>query len=111
MINGLPPPDELTLAEVVTTCVGQIPHVAVPIGPEVSFSTVGPGSRIRGVAVNRKQGALNIEIELVITMKTDRSIPGLSSQVRGRVREAITCLTEEPIRWINIRIADVLFQG
>lgn len=111
MTQSFSPLDEQLIAEAVIKGVSRIPGAALPIGPEANFSTVGPGWRVWGVAVNRVSGVLNIDVELVITIDKDRSIPTFSDRVRGMVRTEIQSLTPEQVGWINIRISDVHVTG
>jgi len=107
MTQSISPLDEQLIAEAVTRSVSRIPGAAMLTDPEAHCSTVGPGWRIWGVAVHREKGALNIAIELAMTIDKDSSIPALSTRVRDMVRAEIQALTPEPVGWINIRIGDV----
>jgi len=55
-------------------------------------------------------GALNIEVELIVTLNKKSSIPSISARVRRMIRTGIKSLTPERVRWINLRISDVLFK-
>lgn len=99
--------DERLIVEAVTRSVSRIPGAALLTGPEANFSMVGPGWRVRGVAVHREKGTLNIAIELAMTIDKDSSIPAISTLVRDMVRAEIQSLTPERVGWINIRIGDV----
>ncbi len=99
--------DERVIAENLRGSVTSIPGIEVPADQEAELSTVGPGWRVWGVVVHRVAGALNIEIELIVTLNKKNSIPSLSARVRKKVRTSIQSLTSEQIRWINLRIMDV----
>ena len=99
--------DERVIAEKVLTSVRSIPGIEVPVGQDADISTVGPGWRVWGVGVHRVADALNIEVELIVTLDTKNSIPSLSTRVRRKVRSGIQSLTSEQIHWINLRIVDV----
>jgi len=110
MTQSLHPIDERMIAKVVLENVSRIPRVEVPSREKADVSTVGPGWRVWGVGVHRVAGALNIEINLTVTLDQKNSIPSLSTRVRRKVRTAIQSLTAEEIRWINLRILDVLLK-
>lgn len=103
--------DERVIADAVVQSVARIPSVEMPVEQEAELSTVGPGWRVWGVGVHRVAGALNIEVELIVTLNKKSSIPSISTRVRRLIRTGIQSLTAEPIRWINLRISDVLFEG
>jgi len=104
------PIDERMIAEAVLGYVSRVPGVEVPNREEADLSTVGPGWRVWGIEVHRVAGALNITIELIVTLNKKNSIPSLSIRVRRKVRTGIQSLTSEHIRWINLRISDVRFK-
>jgi uncharacterized alkaline shock family protein YloU len=103
--------DERVIAEKVLTSVTSISGIEVPVGQDADMSTVGPGWRVWGVGVHRVAGALNIEVELIVTLNKKSSIPSISARVRRMIRTGIKSLTSERVRWINLRISDVLFKG
>jgi uncharacterized alkaline shock family protein YloU len=107
MAQSLHPIDERVIAEVVLENVSRIPGVEVPSREEADLSTVGPGWRVWGVGVHRVAEALNIEVELIVTLNKKSSIPSISTRVRRKVRTSIQSLTSEQIRWINLQILDV----
>ncbi|MEX2493581.1 MAG: hypothetical protein WD425_17665 [Nitrospirales bacterium] len=102
--------DERVIAEAVVQSVARSPSVEVPVDNETDLSTVGPGWRVWGVGVHRVAGALNIEVELIVTLNKKSSIPSISTRVRRMIRTGIQSLTSEQIRWINLRISDVRFK-
>ena len=110
MAQSLHPIDERVIAEVVLENVSSIPEVEVPTREEADLSTVGPGWRVWGIGVHRVAEALNIEVELIVTLNKKSSIPSLSARVRRKIRTGIQSLTSEPIRWINLLILDVRLQ-
>ena len=99
--------DERVIAENVLTSVRSVPAIEVPVGPDADMSTVGPGWRVWGVGVHRVADALNIEVELIVTLNKNSSIPSLATRVRQKIRSGIQALTSEEIRWMNLRIIDV----
>ena len=99
--------DERVIAEEVRTSVAGIPGIEVPADEDAELSTTGPGWRVWGIGVHRVAGALNIDIELIVTLNKKNSIPSLSARVRRKARTSIQSLTSEQIRWINLRIEDV----
>lgn len=102
--------DERVIAEAVVQSVARSPSVEVPVDQETDLSTVGPGWRVWGVGVHRVAGALNIDVELIVTLTPKSSIPSISARVRRMIRIDIQSLTSEQIRWINLRISDVRFK-
>jgi uncharacterized alkaline shock family protein YloU len=110
MAKSLETIDERVIAEAVIKSVSGISAVEVPVGQEAELSTVGPGWRVCGVGVHRAAGALNIEVELIVTLNKKNSIPSISTRVRRMIRTGIQSLTSEQIRWINLRISDVRFK-
>ena len=102
--------DERIIAEAILQTVSGIPSVDVPGEQEAELSTVGPGWRVWGVGVHRVAEGLNIEVELIVTLNQKSSIPSISTRVRRKIRTDIHTLTSERIRWINLRIADVVFK-
>ena len=111
MTNSIPVYDELILAEVVAKSVTQMANVRLPTHQKAFYSTVGRGARIAGIAVQREHEALDITIELVVTMNTHDSLPALAHRVRQHVRKEVRTSTSEPIRWINIRISEICFNA
>lgn len=110
MAKSLDTIDERVIAEAVIKSVSGISAVEVPVGQKAELSTVGPGWRVSGVGVHRLAGALNIEVELIVTLNKKSSIPSISTRVRRMIRTGIQSLTSEQIRWINLRISDVRFK-
>lgn len=110
MTQSLHPIDERVIAEVVLESVSHIPAVDVPSREETDLSMVGPGWRVWGVMVHRVAGALNIEVELIVTLDKKNSIPSLSTRVRRKVRSSIQALTSEGVQRIDLRIVDIRFK-
>ncbi|GJL63746.1 MAG: hypothetical protein NPIRA04_24000 [Nitrospirales bacterium] len=97
---------EQQIAKVVVERISRVRGAAVPTRHQAQFTTVGPGVRISGVAVHRVEGSLNIDVELIATLKKQGSFPILAARVRRMTRQAIQTLTTEHVRRVNIRITD-----
>ncbi|WP_447968506.1 hypothetical protein [Nitrospira sp. M1] len=99
--------DEQHIAETVVRGISRVHDATMPTSPQARLTTVGPGVRISGVAVHRVEGSLNIDVEIIATLKKQGSLSILAARVRHRARQAIHALTTEHIRRVNIRITDI----
>ncbi len=102
---------ELQIAEQVAHSLISLTAVRLSDAPQARYSTVGPGARIMGIAVQRDERALSITIEVMVTMTIKDSIPALTRRIRQCIRKELNALTPEPIKQINIRIADIHLEG
>jgi uncharacterized alkaline shock family protein YloU len=102
--------DERVIAEEVRANVTSISGIEVPVDQDAELCTVGPGWRIWGVEVHRVGGALNINVELIVTLDKKNSIPSLSTRVRRKVRTSVQALTSEQVHRIDLRIVDIRFK-
>jgi uncharacterized alkaline shock family protein YloU len=106
------PVDELVIARAVHAAVSAVPGVAgVSPGRFAETATYGPGERVRGIAVSRAAGALDVEIRLIAVYAEATSLPAVADQVRRAARRAVEALDAGPVRRVDIVIDDLRVEG
>ena len=97
--------DELAIARAVLAAVRTVPGVAgVSPGRFAAAGTYGPREVVRGVAVRRSAGALDLEVRVVAAYAPSAVLPELAARVRGAARRAVEALGAGPIRSIDVAI-------
>jgi len=99
---------EVGIARAVVAAVRRVPGVAdVSPGRFAEAATYGPGEKVRGVALARTAGALDIEVHLCALHADALLLPELASRVRSAVRQSVEALGAGAVRRIDVAFDDL----
>jgi uncharacterized alkaline shock family protein YloU len=108
MDSGGLPVSEVSIARAIVAAVRRVPGVAdVSPGRFAEAATYGPGEKVRGVAVGRAAGALDIELHLCALYADSLVLPELAARVRSAVRQAVEGLGAGLLRRIDVAFDDL----
>jgi uncharacterized alkaline shock family protein YloU len=108
MDSGRVQVSEVSLARAIVAAVRRVPGVAdVSAGRFAEAATYGPGEKVRGVAVGRAAGALDIEVHLCAQYADSLVVPELAARVRSAVRQAIEGCGAGLLRRIDVAVDDL----
>jgi uncharacterized alkaline shock family protein YloU len=101
-----------TIARAVLAAVRALPGVAdVSPGLYAAAATYGPGEVVRGVAVRRVAGVLELELHLTAEYAPTTALPELADRVRSAALRAVETLGGGPVRRVDVAIDDVRIKG
>ena len=104
--------NEVSIARAIVSGVRSVPGVAdVSPGRFAEAATYGPGERVRGVAVSRSAGALDIEVHLCALHADSLVLPELAARVRSAVRQSVEALGAGAVRRIDVAFEDLRVEG
>jgi hypothetical protein len=100
--------NECGIARAVAAAVRGVSGVAdVSPGHHAEVATYGPGEKVRGVAVTRAAGALDISVHLCAMHADALILPDLAIRVRTVVRAATNALGAGAVRRIDVTFDDL----
>ena len=112
MVGTLDPVSNTTIARAVLAAVRAVAGVAdVSPGLYAAVATYGPGEVVRGVAVRRVAGAVDLEIHLTAAYAPSTALPELADRVRGAALRAVETLGAGPVRRVDVAIDDIRLEG
>lgn len=96
---------DLLLARMIAAAVQTVPGVSdvntrVFAGP----ATYGPGGMVRGVAVHRDAGVLDLAVHVIARYAVDAVLPDVAADVRRSVRQAMADAGAGPVRRVDVVI-------
>ncbi len=99
---------EVSIARAIVAAVRRVPGVAdVSPGRFAEAATYDPGEKVRGVAVGRAAGALDIEVHLCAQYADSLVLPELAARVRSAVRQSVEALGAGPLGRIDVAFDDL----
>jgi uncharacterized alkaline shock family protein YloU len=99
---------DVAIARAVVAAVRSVPGVAdVSHGRFAEAATYGPGERVRGVAVGRSAGALDIEVHLCALYADSLILLELAARVRSAVRQSVVALGAGAVWRIDVAFDDL----
>jgi uncharacterized alkaline shock family protein YloU len=102
------PTSELVIARAVRSTVCAVTGVAdVSPGLFAETGTYGPGETVRGVAVSRVAGGLDLEVHVIGVYADSVVLRELADRVRTAVRQSVEALGAEAVRRIDVVIDDL----
>ncbi len=108
MDSGGLPVSEVGIARAVVAAVRSVLGVAdVSPGRFAEAATYGPREKVRGVAVGRAAGALDIEVHLCALYADSLVLPELAARVRSAVRQSVEGLGAGLLRRIDVAFDDL----
>ncbi len=108
MDNGGLQVNEVNIARAIVAAVRSVPGVVdVSPGRFAEAATYGPGEKVRGVAVDRAAGALDIDVHLCALYADSLVLPELAARVRSAVRQSVEGLGAGQLRRIDVAFDDL----
>jgi uncharacterized alkaline shock family protein YloU len=105
---GAAPGGDLALARAIAAAVDGVPGVAaVSPGRFAEAATYGPGGVVRGVVVQRRAGALAVEVHLCAAYAPALHLPELAARVRRAVAAALRARGAAPAQGIDVAVDDL----
>ena len=112
MVGTPDPLANTAIARAVLATVRAVPGVAdVSPGQHAEAATYGPGEVVRGVAVRRVAGAVDLEVHLTAAYAPSTVLPELADRVRGAARRAVETLAAGPVGRVDVAIDDIRVEG
>ena len=109
---GTPDPSaNTTIARAVLAAVRAVPGVAdVSPGQHAEAATYGPGEVVRGVAVRRVAGVVDLKIHVTAAYTPSTVLPELADRVRGAALRAVETLAAGQVGRVDVAIDDIRLQ-
>jgi uncharacterized alkaline shock family protein YloU len=105
---GHPRISDIAVAQATAEAVCAVPGVAdLSPGRVVEVATYGPGQIVRGVAVNRTDGALRVAVHFIAVFAPSLNLPALADRVRRAVTEVVENLGAGPVERIDVTVDDL----
>jgi hypothetical protein len=104
--------EDIEIARAAAAAARTVPEVErITTGGLVGVATDGRGEVVRGVAVRRERGVLDVEIHVAMRIVGTRDLIAAAEPVRRGVRQAIARVATEPIGRVDIAIDDLVFES
>ncbi len=99
---------DIAVARAAAAAVSAVPGVAdLSPGQVAEVATYGPGETVRGVAVHRVNGILDVDVHVIARYTPSTNLQALANRVRRAVAEALEELGAGSIHRIDVTIDDL----